>query len=330
MRPAVRLFLLALWAAAFASSAEAQETGREALDAFPSRAVRIIVPFPPGGPTDIMARILGQKLSEGWKQPVVIENRPGGNTAIAAQAVAHSAPDGYILLAAMDTTMVMNPIITANLSYDPLKDLSPVTLTNKNTSLLLVRSDGPNTAKELIAKGKANPGKLNYGAGTVTTRLAAFLFTRLAGFDAQFIPFRGGAELASGILNGTVDFTVDGVAANLPLVQAGKLRALGKLNFNRLNALPALEPLTVTANLPALGEISTWAGLVAPGATPFPIREKIYRAVAEAYADAGVREKLDQVGITAAASPPEEFGQFYRSEIGRWSRVLKESGIKLD
>jgi len=329
MRLSARPLLIALLATVLATHGKAQ-VGQDAVDAFPNRAVRIIVPFPPGGPTDIMARILGQKLSEGWKQPVVIENRPGGNTAIAAQAVAHASPDGYMLLAAMDTTMVMNPIITANLTYDPLKDLSPVTLTNLNTSLLLVRSDGPNTAKELIATGKANPGKLNYGAGTVTTRLAAFLFTRLAGFEAQFIPFRGGAELASGILAGTVDFTVDGVAANLPLVQAGKLRALGKLNFNPLTALPDLKPVAETADLPALGEISTWAGLVAPAATPPAIREKIYRAVADAYKDPVIRNKLDQVGITAAARSPEEFGRFYRSETERWSKVFKESGIKLD
>jgi tripartite-type tricarboxylate transporter receptor subunit TctC len=329
MRLAVHT-LLGLLLAALVAPCAAQSVDKEALDSFPSRAVRIIVPFPPGGPTDIMARILGQKLSEGWRQPVVIENRPGGSTAIGAQAVAKSQPDGYTLLAAMDTTMVMNPITTSNLSYDPFRDLTPVTLTNKNTSLLLVRSDGPKTAKELIAKGKANPGKLNYGAGTVTTRLAAYLFTRLAGFEAQFIPFRGGAELASGILAGTVDFTVDGVAANLPLVQAGKLRALGKLNFNKLSALPDLEPLVVTADLPALGEISTWAGLVAPAGTPLVIRDKIYRAVAAAYSDPAVRDKLDKVGITAATIAPEDFGKFYRSELERWSKVFKDSGIKLE
>jgi tripartite-type tricarboxylate transporter receptor subunit TctC len=329
MRLAVHA-LLGLVLGALVAPCAAQSVDKEAIDSFPNRPVRIVVPFPPGGPTDVMARILGQKLSDGWKQPVVVENRPGGSTAIGAQTVAKASPDGYTLLAAMDTTMVMNLITTPNLSYDPFRDLSPVTLTNKNTSLLLVRSDGPNTAKELIAKGKANPGKLNYGAGTVTTRLAAYLFTRLAGFEAQFIPFRGGAELASGILAGTVDFTVDGVAANLPLVQAGKLRALGKLNFNKLTALPDLEPLVVTADLPALGEISTWAGLVAPAGTPLAVREKIHRAVAAAYSDPGVRDKLDKVGINPATMPPQEFGQFYRDELERWSKVFKDSAIKLD
>jgi tripartite-type tricarboxylate transporter receptor subunit TctC len=290
----------------------------------------MVVPFPPGGPTDVMARILGQKLSEDWKQPVVIENRPGGNTAIAAQAVARANPDGYTLLAAMDTTLVMNPITVSALTYDPLRDLAPVTLTSKNTSLLLVRADGPASAKELIARGKANPGKLNYGAGTVTTRLAAYLFTKLAGFEAQFIPFRGGAELATGLLNGAIDYTVDGVAANIPLVRAGKLRALGKLNFNPLSALPDLPPLSVVADLPELGEISTWAGLVAPANTPMAVREKIYRAVAEAYKDPAVLERLGNVGIGPAALPPEEFGRFYTSEIDRWSKVLKDGGIKLE
>jgi tripartite-type tricarboxylate transporter receptor subunit TctC len=329
MKIAAITLLLALMSMAAITPGSAQ-TGQEAVDAFPNRPVRIIVPFPAGGPTDIMARILGQKLSDAWKQAVVIENRPGGNTAIAAQAVAMASPDGYTLLAAMDTTMVMNPVISTDLTYDPLKDLSPVTITNKNTSLLLVRSDGPNTAKELIAKGRANPGKLNYGAGTVTTRLAAYLFTKLGGFEAQFIPFRGGAEVASGLLTGSVDFTVDGVAANLALVQSGKLRTLGKLNFSSLPALPDVEPLAVSADLPALGEISTWAGLVAPAATPLVLRQKIYRAVVEAYKDPAVLGRLEKAGINGTTSSPEEFVQFYRSEIDRWSKVFKESGIKLE
>jgi tripartite-type tricarboxylate transporter receptor subunit TctC len=158
---------------------------------YPNRAVRMIVPFPAGGPTDILARLLGQRLSEMWGQPVVIENQPGANTAIAAARVAKMPPDGYTMLAAMDVTMVLNPITATNLSYDPLRDFAPITLAAKNTSLLSVRAeDGPKTVKELIARAKASPGKLNYGAGIITTRLAGYLFSREAGLDVQYIPFQ--------------------------------------------------------------------------------------------------------------------------------------------
>src|SRR5262249_3762467 len=166
--------------------AAAQETS------YPNRAVRIVVPFPAGGPTDILARVIAQRLSEVWGHPVVIENQPGANTAIAAARVAKMPPDGYTLLAAMDVTMVLNPIATSNLSYDPLKDFAPITLASMNTSLLSVRADdGPTTVKELIARAKASPGKLNYGAGIITTRLAGYLFNREAGLDVQYIPFNG-------------------------------------------------------------------------------------------------------------------------------------------
>ena len=157
---------------------------------YPNRTVRIIVPFPPGGPTDILARVLAQRLSEVWGQPVVIENLPGANTAIAAARVAKMPPDGYTLLAAMDVTLVLNPITARNLAYDPLKDFAPISLASKNTSLMSVRAeDGPRTVKELIARAKGSPGKLNYGAGILTTRLAGYLFNREAGLEVQYIPY---------------------------------------------------------------------------------------------------------------------------------------------
>jgi tripartite-type tricarboxylate transporter receptor subunit TctC len=299
-------------------------------DAFPSRPVKMIVPFPPGGPTDLMARVFGQKLSERWGQPVVIENRAGGNSAIGAQQTAKSPSDGYTLLVAMDTTLVMNPITTANLPYDALKDFAPVSLTAQNTSLLIVRADGPKTVQELIAKAKANPGKLNYGAGIITTRLAGTLFSRLAGIDTVFIPYKGSSEVVQGLLTGSIDFSIDGVAASIPLIKEGKLRALAKLNNRPLPALPDLQPLSVVANLPELGEISTWAGLVAPAGTPTPVIERIQRDVAAVAADPEVGAKLQGLGIVAISSTPSEFDRYYRSELDRWSKVFKDSGIKLE
>jgi tripartite-type tricarboxylate transporter receptor subunit TctC len=185
----------------------------ETAKAFPSRAIRIVVPFPAGGPTDILSRVIAERMSEDWGQPVVIENRPGANTVIGAQQVARAAPDGYTLLAAMDTTLVMNPAALKNLPYDPFRDFAPVTLAAKNTSLLTVRADGgPKTIGELIAKARVNSGKLNYGAGIITTRLAGYLFNREAGIDVQLVPYKGSAEVVQGLLTGAVDYIIDGSA----------------------------------------------------------------------------------------------------------------------
>jgi tripartite-type tricarboxylate transporter receptor subunit TctC len=309
------------------AAAQATDSGHN----YPNRAVRIVVPFPAGGPTDILTRVIGQRLSEVWGQPVVIENQPGANTAIAAARVAKMPSDGYTLFAVMDVTMVLNPITNKSLPYDPLRDFSPITLASKNTSLLTVRAeDGPRTVKELIARAKANPGKLNYGAGIITTRLAGYLFNREAGLDVQYIPFNGSAPTVQGLLTGAVDYIVDGTATSLPLIQSGKLRPLAKLNSRPLAALPELQPLAVAAALPALDDISTWIGFVAPAGTARAVIDKVQREVVTMYADPTIAEKLQSSGISPATSTPEEFDAFVRKEQDRWGRVLADSGITLN
>lgn len=312
--------------------AQAQATLDAEAKTYPQRPIRIVVPFPPGGPADMIARLVGQRMSEAWGQPVLVENRPGGNTAIGAQLVARSAPDGYTLLTAMDTTMVMNPLVTPNLPYDPLKDLAPISLLIKNISLVVVRSDGPKSIKELIAKAKTNPGKLNMGAGTITSRLGALAFAKAAGIDVQLVPFKGSAEIGQAVLAGTVDFALDSTGTSLPLIQGGHYRALAKYSNRPLAILPDLPSLSVAAELPELDESSTWVALVAPAATPPAIIDKVHREVARIYADAGLIAKLEKVGIEAASSnSPAEFDAFIRSETDRWSTVLKQSGnLKLD
>jgi tripartite-type tricarboxylate transporter receptor subunit TctC len=307
--------------------AAAQDAG-----SYPSRPIRIIVPFPAGGPTDIDARILAQRMSEDWKQPVIVENRPGGNTAIGAQVVAKAEPDGYTLLAAMDTTLVMNPATAiAPLSYDPFRDFAAITLTAKNTSLVTVRAtDGPAGIAELIARARQSPGRLNYGAGIITTRLAGYLFARSAGIKVQMIPYKGSADVVTGLMSGSVDFIVDGVAASLPLIKAGKLRALAKLNRRPLPALPDVPPLADAAGLPDLADMSSWIGLVAPAGTPRPVIDKIAREIAAIQADPKVADRLEKAGITAVSSTPAEFDAFFRAEAKRWTEVFRESGIKLE
>jgi tripartite-type tricarboxylate transporter receptor subunit TctC len=183
---------------------------------------------------------------------------------------------------------------------------------------------------ELIARAKASPGKLNYGAGIITTRLAGYLFAREAGIAVQLIPYKGSADVVQGLLTGSVDFIVDGVAASLPLIQGGQLRPLAKLNSRPLPVLPDLQPLGLAAGLPQLEDMSSWIGLVAPAGTPGPIVDKIAREVAAVYADPAVAERLEKAGITATTSTPAEFDAFFRSEAKRWTDVFKESGIRLE
>src|SRR5436309_4533223 len=329
----VSALLAVVWLAGTLAIAQAavQAAAQGSAETYPNRTVRLIVPFPAGGPTDILSRVVAQRLSEVWAQPVVVENQAGANTAIAAARVAKMPADGYTLLAVMDVTMVLNPITTKNLAYDPLKDFAPITLASKNTSLLSVRAeDGPKTVKELIARAKAHPGKLNYGAGIITTRLAGYLFNREAGLDVQYIPFNGSAPTVQGLLTGAVDYIIDGAATSLPLIQSGKLRALAKLNSRPLPALPEVRPLAVEAAIPALEDISTWIGLVAPAGTPRAVIDKIQHEVARMYADPVIAERLERAGITAFSSTPEEFDAFVRKELDRWGEVVKESRIRLN
>jgi len=302
-----------------------------AQDNFPSRPIRIVVPFPAGGPTDILSRIVAQKMSESFGQPVIVENRPGADTALGAIQVAKAPPDGYTLLAAMDTTLVMNPATKTNLPYDPFTDFAAITLAAKNTSLLTVRAeDGPKTIPELIALGKAKGGTMNYGAGIITTRLAGYMFNREAGIKAQLIPYKGSAEVVQGLLTGAVDYIVDGVASSLPLIKSGKFRALAKLNNRPLPTLPEVLPLSVAAGMPALEDISSWIAFVAPAGTPRAVIDKIQAEVVRIYADPATADKLEKSGINAVASTPEEFDAFFRAEAVRWERAFKESGIRLD
>jgi tripartite-type tricarboxylate transporter receptor subunit TctC len=302
-----------------------------AQETFPNRAIRIVVPFPAGGPTDILSRIVAQKMSEDFGQPVVVENRPGADTALGAVQVARAAPDGYTLLAAMDTTLVMNPATKTSLPYDPFKDFAAISLGAKNTSLLTVRAeDGPKTIPELIALGKAKAGSMNYGAGIITTRLAGYMFNREAGIKAQLIPYKGSAEVVQGLLTGAVDYIVDGVASSLPLITSGKFRPLAKLNTRPLPQLPNVPPLSVAAGMPSLEDMSSWIAFVAPAGTPRVIIDKLQTEIVRIYGDPATADKLDKAGINPVSSTPEELDAFFRKEALRWERAFKESGIKLD
>jgi tripartite-type tricarboxylate transporter receptor subunit TctC len=294
---------------------------------YPVRPIHIVVPFPPGGPTDILSRIVGEEMTASWGHPVVIENRPGADTTIGAEAVAKADPDGYTLLAAMDSTMVLNPLVKKDLPYDPSRDFEPISLGAKNISILEVRADSATqTVADLIDTLKAKPGKLNFGAGTTTGRLAAFLFAKLTGTAFAIIPYKGSTETVQGLLTGSVDFAVDGMASSFPLIKDGKFRALAKLSDQPLRQLPELPPLADAAGVPELGDISTWIAFYAPAGTSREIVGKLSHFIATIYADPAVAHRLDQAGIVAVSSTPAELKAFARSETERWGKVIRDNG----
>ncbi len=320
----VALLLLSIVGAALSAvPVSAQET-------YPSRPIRIIVPFPAGGPSDVMARMIGDRMSQDFGQGVVVDNRPGANTVIGAQLVAKAAPDGYTLLMAIDSTLVMNQYLYANLPYDPIKDFAPITLVGKTMGLLVVNAARDvKTAKDLIAKAKAQPGKLNCGAGTITTKLTCFLFSDKAGIDTVLLPYNGSAEVAHGILTKSVDFVFDGPSAVLPLIQSGNLRALAKLDGRPFPPVPDLPTLTAATGVD-LGDLTVWLGLVAPRGTPAAIIDKLSGEVAKILNDPEVKAKADAVGLYPATSTPAEFAAFIQHEAARWPAIVKKSGMHFD
>jgi tripartite-type tricarboxylate transporter receptor subunit TctC len=298
---------------------------------FPNRTIRIVVPFPAGGPSDIVARLIGQKMSEDWGQPVIIDNRPGANTVIGAQAVAKAAPDGHTLLMAIDSTLTMNQYLYRSLAYDPLNDFAPITTTAKSMSLVAVSAaTGPQTVKELMAKAKAMPGKLNYGGGTITTQLMGVMFNKAAGLDIVYVPFKGTPETVQGLLTGSVDLIYAASAIVMPLAQSGQIRLLARMDSRKHPSLPDLPTMADAAELPGFEDVSVWLGLVAPKGTPKAIVDKLQRKVTEILADPAVRERSERTGNYVATSTPEEFSAFIVKEADRWSKVLKEANIRYD
>jgi tripartite-type tricarboxylate transporter receptor subunit TctC len=295
---------------------------------YPSRPIHIIVPFPAGGPTDILCRIIGHEMTASWGQGVVIENRPGADTAIGAEVEAKADPDGYTLLAAMDSTMVLNPLVKKELPYDPVRDFQPISLGAKNISLLEVRADSSaENVHDLLDMLKARPGKLNFGAGTTNGRLAALLFAKLTNTAFAIIPYKGSADTTQGLLTGSIDFAIDGIASSYPLITSGKFRALAKLSDRPFSQMPDLPSLAEAAGVPELGDISTWIGFYAPAGTSSEIVGKLQHFIATIYADPVVAKRLDEAGIIPVSSTPGELAAYVHSETERWGKVLRESNF---
>ena len=299
--------------------------------AWPTKPVRMIIPFPPGGTTDILARVAAQKLSEALGQQVVPDNRAGAAGNIGTELVAKAPPDGYTLVTAPGSTLTIHPSLYAKLGFDPLKDFAPITILAAVPNLLVVHPSLPaRNVKELIALAKAKPGQLNYastGAGQ-STHLSMELFKTMAGVKITHVPYKGSAPAVTDLLGGHVSLMFDNMPSALPHVKAGKLRALAVSSLKRSPS--ALETPTVAeSGLPGF-EVSVWFGVLAPAATPKPILERLNQVLVKALQAPDVRERLASQGAEPVGNTPEQFTQQMKRDLAKWAKVVKDADIRLD
>jgi tripartite-type tricarboxylate transporter receptor subunit TctC len=296
---------------------------------WPQKPVRFIVPFPPGGATDISARLLGEKLSQMWGQQVVIENRGGAGGGVGAAEAARAAPDGYTLFFPSGSVVTANQHIYARLNYDPEKDFVPVTNVVSGPQVVAVPAGSPyKTVKELIEGLKANPGKLTFGHAGIgsQTHLAAENFVNAAKVDAVAVPYKGEGPALAGLVSGEIAFTVTNVAATLPHINSGRVRALGVTSKTEAPQLPGVPPV---ANTLRGFENTGWFGIVAPTGTPKEIIDKVYRDTKKALEDTDLKARLFVQGLAPVGNTPAEMARAMKEETALWARVVKERNIRV-
>lgn len=299
---------------------------------YPTRPVRLIVPFPPGGAVDAYARTVQGALAENLGQPVVVENRPGASGMIGAEAVARAAPDGYTLLVGNVATLAMNVGVYAKMSYDPSKDFTPIMQTVMVNYVLVVNPEVPaRTVAELVAYAKANPGKLSYGSsGSGSAQhLAAELFKAQTHTDITHVPYKGTGVLVGDLIAGHVQLAFADQASMMPQVKAGKLRALAVGGARRSPEYPDIPTVAEAGGLPGY-EAVAWQGIAGPAGLPPAIVKRLNDAFVKIHAAPGMRERLAGVGLTVVGGTPEEFGRYIRSEITKWTKIAKDVGATID
>ena len=315
----IRTALLVL-AAAFAATANA---------AYPDKPIRIVVPYPPGGTTDLLTRLVAQKLSESLKQPVLVDNRAGGAAMIGSDLVAKSAPDGYTLLSTGAGPHAINVSLFPKIPYDPLRDFSSVTLMSINPLLMVVPAAMPvNTVQEFIAWAKEHPTKANYcsiGLGS-PSHLAAELFKPLAGIEMTHIPYSGSGTAITAAIGGVCSVLFDSVLSSGQHVKSGKLKVLATGNKQRLPAWPNV-PTLAEAGLPTF-EAFTWGAMLAPAGTPPEIVARLQTAMVRIFAMPDVRQKIEDMGALPGGGTSAELDAFTRSEIRKWAKIIKDGNIK--
>ena len=299
---------------------------------YPTRPVRMIVGFPPGGGTDILARIVAQKLADSWKQQVVVENRPGASATIAATAVARSAPDGYVLSMGQLTPNAIAPALQANLQYDAVKDFAPIVLVGTSPNVLVVYPGLPvRTLAELTAHAKAQGKPMTYatsGAGSLQ-HIAAELYRSMAGVQLVHVPFKGSGQAVIDLMAGQVDMNFDSVPATIQHIRSGKLRALAVTAAKRAGGGLDDVPTIAESGFPGY-DLTTWWGLFAPAGTPNDILEKVNNDTVAALRGADVRERLAGLSIEPGGGSRAEFAAYVRAEIAKYERIVKQLAIKAD
>ena len=296
---------------------------------YPIRPIHIVVPFSAGaGVVDIMARLVGQHLATSIGQPVLIDNRPGAGGIAGTDIASKAAADGYTLLMT-NVSLGVSPFLYRSLPFDPQKDFVPVTMVNSAPLLLVTHpSVAATTAQELIALAKARPGELNYGSGGVgsTPHLSVELFKSIAGIDATHVPYKGGAPALADLVGGQLSFMIENMPGTMPFVNSGKLRALAITSAKRSPLAPNLPTLT-EAGLTGY-EVTGWNGLFANKGTPPVIINKLSAEVAKVLRLPEVRQRLSSLGAEAVGSTPDEFASFFRADMARWGKIIKEKGIR--
>ena len=293
---------------------------------YPNKPIRLVIPFAPGGGTDILARMIAQKLSEALGVPVIADNRPAVDGLVASETVARAVPDGYTLLI-VSSSHAINPAIGRKLPYDTLRDFAPITQTASQQLFLVVHPSLPvKSVKELIDYAKARPGGLNYGSSSSAVVLPMELFKSITGTDIVHIPYKGSAPMLNDLIGGQINLAVAAAVSTLPHIKSGRLRALGIGDVKRSAILPDL-PTIAEAGVPGYQAV-IWSGMLAPAHTPRALIDRINREVVRIVQAPDFRERLVQLGSDSVGSTPEQWGQFIKDEIEKWTKIARIAGVK--
>jgi len=299
--------------------------------AYPDKPVRLILPFPAGGATDFMARTLAQRLGERLGQPVVVDNRAGAGGAVAAEAVATAAPDGYTLFFATMGTLAINPSLYPKLRYDPVKDFAPIAITHATANVLVVHPQvAAKNVAELIALAKARPGELTFGsAGNgSSSHLAGEYFKSLAGIEMTHVPYKGTSPALVDLLSGRISMMFDTIQVHVENIASGKVRALGVTSAERTPALPGV-PTIAESGLPGY-EVSMWLGVLAPAGTPKAVINRLNADIVKVMGEAEMKKQMLGAGIDARSSTPEQFAATVKADTLKWAKIVKAAGARLD
>jgi len=322
--------MLRLLSIAFAASM-ALAAAPAAAQSYPSKPIRILVGFSPGGGTDVMARLIGQKLTEAWNAQVVVENRPGAGGVLAADLTAKAAPDGYTLMIGHVNSHGIAPAAMSKMPYDAARDFAPIILIGTTPNLLVANAGtGAKTLDDIVRAARANPGKLTFGsAGNGSSQhLATEMFKLAAKVDVLHIPYKGSGQMIPDLIAGQIGYSFDTMTAITPHVKSGKVTPIATTRLKRSPAYPNL-PTVAELGYPGF-DVSTWYGLMAPAGTPAEIVTRLNREVERILTLPDVKEKLNSVGAEDGGGSPEQFGKFVRDEIAKYAKIVKEAGVKLD